>query len=201
MSENKVDFWTHYRDNFPRRYIDTGIFDGFVMALAYKEIPTRVLDIGGGVTGTESLRSLNVSAYLLDPYVKETPAWMTRCDWDTDLKFDLIVARGVLAYLSEEELKKIPEMLSPRGVFVANSFAEMPENKNRCFETLAGKSGVEKIRISPDNTILHELDFPQEQRKIQHHFHFYSSASLKALFPKADFVRYGKNSVLIVVRK
>jgi hypothetical protein len=205
--------WTSYNAWFPKRYLQRGQFDEAVdSALGAKSIKV-VLEIGGGALGCHSLRPAKArkrrKVYAIEPFVR-APAWVqANLSWAEAIHAlrgtcDLVIARGVLNYLLPSELKRIPELLAPKGLFLANTFRQAPENTiKRMDVTGNGDHAEEKIfQIAPgilehNLTVRHSLVVVYQAT---HRIYHYSLDDLaKWLGPGCSFQNYGSNSVLINV--
>ena len=140
--------WTKYLDLYPDRYIKESKIDSRIKQLLnypfMHEIET--LDIGGNIDGTDVLKG--TKCYFLDPYVNK-PNWCyEKINWNDLLnkkyKFDIIVAKNSLNYLTERELKIIPESLKTYGTFIANTFIYPKEIDREFVNSKTGIKGTEK---------------------------------------------------------
>jgi len=227
----KID-WNKYRETFPDRYLEKSKIDAEIseskwalrlskLTSDYKTI--KILDIGGGKTGTFSYEA-DFELYLLDPNIDQVPDCYELIDWkDIEGKeFDLIVARDSLNYLKPDELKKIKDHIKSRGIFIGNTFL-LPNNINREYKVdgeIKGieKSTYEKIELvnnyNEDGSIInyykpeykgvihHEL-IPNDGDKIEHDFYYYDIYQFISFFKPnvVDLRIYGENSVIIKINK
>ena len=153
--------WNKYRDYFPVRYFKQGHFDQQLVEFVKKNKVETILDIGGGAFGTEVLKQFNKQVYLLDPNIKSCPDWMVaNLDYDHNLKFDLIVARGSINYLTPDQMSKILLWLKPKGTFLANTFLNPPSKDwtERPVTNKEGDVGLERVRLN-ENKIEHQSYF------------------------------------------
>lgn len=201
--------WNLYREQFPTRYWQHGAFDEKLSVLLQqwhkeKSIQTA-LDVGGGVLGTLVLKefcaSSGTKAYLLDPFVKTLPDWMQgKIQWQDNEKFDLIVARGSINYLTPEQLQKLSQMLKLQGILVANTFLIAPSNQwsQREVQNAQGEKGLERSRLV-GNTIEHEIIF--NEYTVKHTFYYYSLQEFERFLGKLEVNNYAKNSSMIILKK
>lgn len=197
----KEQVWNNYRAQFPSRYFQSGPFDEELNKhLQGKQGQyLKVLDIGGGELGTTILNQENLEVYYLDPFVKIPPKWTKgRVDWDTNEKFDLIVARGCVNYFTPPQLEKIPLLLNKGGTFMANTFEKAPghEWQEKTVENLSGIKGIERSRLVV-NQVEHQIVFPDYQ--VNHFFYYYSIMDYFKYFKVLGYKKYGKNSLIIKV--
>ena len=98
--------WNTYEEIFPDRYLRKSYFDAYVKELIYPHNTHKsnfhCLDIGGGVNGTEVLKQDNCFVTALEPNC-ENSYWDVNIDWNSNEKFNLIVARGSINYLNISE--------------------------------------------------------------------------------------------------
>lgn len=190
--------WNNYRKFFPKRYFEKGFFDVYIEKMLEKIKGKQILDIGGGAFGTEVLNNGANDVYLLDPNIKKKPEWMKgQVDWTTNEKYDLIVARGSVNYLSPEEISRIPLMLKHKGIFIANTFQEKPstDKRERFVENASGEQGVESV-LSQGSIIFHELKFANYE--IKHNFYYYSLDEYSKMLSYIQFIPYNNNSVIMI---
>lgn len=123
MNEKSVN-WSKYYEVFPERYFGTReeLEEAYAYAEAHPELDT--LEVGGNSTCRLK--------YNLDPNM-EGETIVTYDDLST-MRFDLVVARNSINYLSERELFKVLNALGEGGRFIANGFAEAPLESIRCEE-------------------------------------------------------------------
>lgn len=116
--------WSKYYEMFPERYFGTRkeLEEAYAYAEAHPELET--LEVGGNSTCRLK--------YNLDPNM-EGETIVTYDDLST-MRFDLVVARNSINYLSEEELGRVLNALGEGGRFIANGFAEAPSESIRCEE-------------------------------------------------------------------
>lgn len=157
-----------------------------------------MLDIGGGTTGTSYIFDYSDDCWLLDPFVETVNTkFAGRIDWENEMKFDVIVARGCFYYLSESQIKKIPTMLNPNGVFVANIF-RYPTTGEREYETLDGEYGLEKWTFE-DGIVTHELHPKNKNVIYTHQFVYRSWDEICKLLDGVSRYPYKKNSCLLTL--
>jgi hypothetical protein len=198
--KNYIDkkIWNSYQELFPDRYFQKGFFDEEVSKFLNNKKYLKVLDIGGGQKGTEILNRKDLEVYYLDPYIENPPKWIkAKTDWDTNERFDLIIARGCINYLSFKELERIPLLLNKGGVFMANSFVNPPIIENsKEVKNLKGEKGVETVKLE-NSIVKHQIKFKNYQ--VDHNFFYYSLEDYFKAFKVLGYVLYGKNSVILKV--
>jgi len=194
-----INMWSNYRDTFPTRYIEEGYFDKWLSEEIEDWYINTALDIGGGTEGTQVLNQPNLKVSLLDPFVDKKPDWMyDKVDWDTTNKYDLIVCRGSVNYLTIEQLKKIKTMLNVGGEFIFNTFVNPPPVTwtERPYKTLDGVKGTERSKFNPDDdTIQHEL-ISENGDKTEHIILYYAPILFKEIFHTIQLLEYRKNSMI-----
>ena len=199
--------WNLYRQQFPVRYWEEGLFDkNLAIQLNMLSQPIKNgLDVGCGVLGTLTLKDFaiknNISVDMLDPYVDNKPDWMNdKITWDSNNKYDLIIARGSINYLTPEQMRKLESMLNKNGILMANTFLTAPSKEwsERETKNASGEIGVEKSRLV-GNVVEHRIIF--KEYDISHNFYYYSENNYKEVFKNIEFITYAKNSTLIMVKK
>lgn len=197
--------WKKYRDQFPAKYWQSGMFEMMVPHLlpSYDNAKT-LLDIGGGITGTECVKPFvskyNIHTYFLDPFV-EKPDWINEAvTWDNLPIVDVMVCRGAINYLTPEQLDLLNQHLTPNGVIFFNTFIlpPLPEWNERSVVNFAGQTGVERYRLV-GNIVEHQLEIGET--KVDHTFFWYSLADFKTHFAFVNKSDYGINSILLVMGK
>ncbi|CAL5970503.1 Conserved_hypothetical protein [Hexamita inflata] len=145
--------WKKYYIQFPERYfrVPTQIQEKLQQ---YKDKET--VEVGSN-TKCEA-------KYSLDPYVK-LPNSISYADLETK-RFDLIVMKNSIAYLTEKELKSLQNALNPNGEIIANSFMNVFELKTTENEVALCQNGV----------VNHLLKVGDEV--VKHEFYGYSEATL-----------------------
>jgi len=202
--------WDTYVETFPERYLRRGHFDDVMgQRLDKMRQVLRVLEIGGGTTGCPLFQPeppSNLRVWFLDPLVTKVPDWVVEnLGWDQavkgSLKFDLVVARGCINYLTPWEIRAIPDMLVPGGLFLANTFGQVREGSRMS----AGRKGLlqESIRWEHPNIVHHELTLP-DGCVINHSFFHYTQNQYLVFLGGPEggclFTSYGDNSLLIELR-
>lgn len=199
----KID-WTKYNELFPDRYLSESTkLDEELKKIIFKRIDTLIsLDIGGNINGTELLKF--TKAYFLDPFVIKPHWYIEQLDWDDiwsqKYKFDLIVCKNSINYLSDTNIGFLPELLTKDGIFIANSFF-LPNEINREFKNSnSGKNGIERTEFR-DGIIHHYLEF--DGQTIEHTFNYYSIEQYIDMFEgfNPNFQITGKNSMIIKIQK
>lgn len=202
--------WNLYRKQFPTRYWKQGLFDNkLIEKLNYwksknKKINTG-LDVGCGTLGTLVFRDFsienNIKVDMLDPYVDKKPDWMrNKIDWDSNDKYDIIIARGSINYLNEVQIKKLKLMLSDGGLLIANTFLSPPTKdwSERPATNEIGEIGLERSRLV-GNIVEHQIIF--DNYKVNHTFFYYTKEKYEELFGEIFFSSYTKNSNLLIFSK
>jgi len=196
--------WNNYKNIFPTRYLELGYFDEYIKKFVLDKKPKKILDIGGGVDGTTALKDSGALVYLLDPFVTNKPDWIyEKIDWNNNEKFDVIVARGSINYLTEAELIKIKDFVNPGGYFIANTFLNPPDENwsERPYVNVSGQNGIERSRyITEKKTIEHELILPT-RKTVNHLFFYYSPSDYLKIFPNINTTEYKKNSAILCFKK
>lgn len=201
--------WNKYNDIYPDRYLKASEFDvkkhQFIDILSFlnKRNPLIILDIGGGKNGSidyEQRKGNHV--YLLDPYVTGIPEdYSGVIDWNTKfLSFDIIICRGAFNYLSEQEIKRIPNLLKTTGLFVFNTFSK-PTQITRSYEKDGIVSGFEETRfIKDENILVHKL-IPNSGSIIEHDIIYYSPEKIQELFKRNIITKESrKNSDYYIIQ-
>lgn len=172
MKEPRKLDWNEYTSWYSDRYIKPSESDSIIYDKLPKHIDTAI-DVGGGVRGTYYLKA--DKHLLLDPYVKSS---LQTIDWD-DVNpncADVIIARGSINYLTEQEIKKLIKALRGGGVFAFNTFATPKTGRRRYFNSYSG-SGVEYYKFVEDigeyGSIEHTLEPDMTNWKIVHTFYYY----------------------------
>lgn len=187
--------WDSYRSVFPTRYVRQGPFD-WVVKMASKGARVAI-DVGGG-NGTRALRHVP-DVWLLDPFVTLHEPWIKhRVSWIDGVAgiADIVVMRGSICYLTDQEIELAKQMLIPGGTLLFNYMYERPILGHRPFQSMIG-TGIERVKVEGD-TISHSLEYSISGRKkhIKHSFVYRDQVTLDRLFPGSNTVRYGKNSAL-----
>lgn len=205
----RVD-WNTYADTFPTRYLEHGYFDAFAKGVLQAAQPKRILDVGGGPSGTLFVREYlsetpSASAVLLDPFVMmETPSYN---DHLTTLEhcattFDAVVLRGSLNYLTIPEIDEVYAHMNQGGVLIANTFWRPPSTQwsSRSYTTRNGDRGVERARYNNElGMVEHELR-PDTGPMIEHRFYYHDPAELQARL-SGEVMTYGENSAVLLALK
>jgi hypothetical protein len=188
--------WDNYRQDFPLRYILPNDFDIQLEMHVEADWPQTALDVGGGTFGTQALKKVP-QVWLLDPFVTKCANWQAGSkDWCSTDKYDLVVARGSINYLSITELMRLKTFLNNGGSLWFNTFLNPPSTDwtSREFESETG-FGIEKSRLR-GNIVQHELVFPNG-KIIRHEFYYRNREFFEKLFPGVIIGKYGKNSFLL----
>jgi len=181
----KVD-WGEYRRLFPDQYFRHSEFDSIVKTCLLEEAVAgkvvRVLDVGGGVLGTQALQGVHTQVWSLDPNVEYAPMGATKVEW-RDLgtrEYDFVVARGSFNYLTELEIRALRVSLVLGGTLLFNTFV-LPKEITRPFSNIAKSIyGVERTVVNRElGLIEHELETPDAIYR--HTFNFHSLEHLVEL--------------------
>jgi len=120
--------WTTYNQIFPDRYLEPSYFDEYIEEIVKEKRSFSCLDIGCGIDGTKVLDRRNCMVTSLEPNCKSP--WGINIDWNSYEKFNLIIARGSLNYLTPHEIGKIRELMGfHNSTFVANTFLNPPDSR------------------------------------------------------------------------
>lgn len=174
-SYKEVD-WNNYYKDFPSKYFGYPI-EMDIELEKYKD--KKTLEIGGNIKAK--------TKYVLDPNVSNKNSKNIKYDDLKTMKFDLILAKNSIAYLSEKEIDCIINSLSPNGKFLANVFLKAPNLKVTENEISYLENGnIEHFLFKEDNII-------------KHNFHAYP----KEFYEKKGFIikQYGSNSGLLIYNK
>lgn len=126
--------WGRYYDMFPGKYFGTREIMDKLLTMAENHPELMSMEVGGNTTCR--------CRYNLDPNMKGSNA--ISYDDLEDMKFDIIVARNSINYLSADELNRVMASLKDNGVFMANSFAMAPDIavRNESHEVAVKGSGL-----------------------------------------------------------
>jgi len=186
--------WNEYRKNFPDRYWKESFFDKLLLDFLSRENIKEVLDFGGGKYGTEILNNPVFSVYFQDPFV-------TKPDWqkspEPNQKFDAIVARGCINYLTLEEISSLKNRLKPNGYLIFNSFEKEPQAYEKTFIDGKGEICLEKAYCK-DGVVHHIIE--KHEERISHTFFYYTPDQYHKALGSFKLERYGKNSIVIIVQ-
>ena len=164
-----MNIWKDYEKIFPESYINFGFFDGliagYLMEPEFFNKKVKILSVGGG-NSDSNFKSIDV--WLVDPYVDKPKGVIDILSWDSirkldNLKFDFIILRGSLNYLSEDKLKLLKSRLVYGGRILANTFGEPKEITEREYKTVYGCPGKEKAEYNKETKkITHTLNINGE---------------------------------------
>jgi len=206
--------WVKYSDLYPDRYIKKSKIDEETQNIVLKLINNsfnkkyngvsglKTLDIGGNVNGTESLKG--TKCFFLDPFIKKPNWYYKQVDWvdlvDLKYKFNIIVAKNSLNYLTESELKIIPKVLKKGGTFIANTFIHPREIDREFTNSKTGVKGREKT-IFKKGKIYHYLHVGDNV--IEHSFFHYDIHKLIEIFEgeNLSFEITTPSSMIIKIKK
>lgn len=186
--------WNEYRKNFPERYWKESFFDKFVFDFLMKGKAKEILDFGGGKFGTEILNKPEFSVYFNDPFVSK-PEWQKNPE--PNQKFDAIIARGCINYLTLEEISALKNRLKPSGYLIFNSFEKEPNSYEKTFIDAKGEVCLEKAYCK-DGVIHHVIE--KHEERIAHTFFYYTQEQYKKALGDFQLERYSKNSIIILVQ-
>lgn len=206
LNNSSVD-WNTYRRDFPCRYWEQGVIDDFIVKERENYRQTSldkklcILDVGGGVYGTQVLHHTLDTVYALDPYITQVPCWVKE-HWSwVNLKksmilFDIIVLRGSLNYLTKEQLFILKSQLKTNGFLFANTFVKPPSS---VWSTpRKTEQGWESVFLDENSCIHHKLVNEKSKEVIEHMFYFYDQDILHSIFtPHLRVELYKQNSVLL----
>lgn len=188
--------WSSYEEKFPERYWLPSQFD-LILESWMRKCATQemsLLDVGCGIHGTKSIaRWKGVNWFALDPFVP-TPEGYQEASWPLGgAKFDVIVLRGSINYLTKEQLLELKSALKEGGSLLANTFLTKPDEewRERPYIDGRGISGIERSRCV-SGVVQHQLVL--EKEIIDHTFFYYDKAQIETWFEGVDFLNYGKSS-------
>ena len=191
--------WNMYSDVFPLRYIAESKFDERLEEFLLNKSNLNILEIGGGTESCGPLKRncRSHDVWLLDPYVDlNKELYRGKVNWNTYKRFDLIVARNCINYLSINDIETIPYLLKFGGRFLANTFKFLHDGfKSEREETnRLGEKVLETVSVR-DGVVFHTLYRPDHD-PIHHCFFCYNIHQYRDVCDCA-FKYYGKNSVII----
>lgn len=218
MNKTIANDWNFYRTKFPTRYWQRSEFDEVIEQKISSLIDESgkkellILDVGGGIHGTEAIfntydyaakKGVLIKTDFLDPFIEEKPIWSNeRVTWTEKFqdKYDMVICRGSINYLSEENISTLIGALKSSGVFLSNTFLKEPSPNWSQREVInwSGSLGVERARLK-GNIVEHEIVF--KDYRIVHQFNFYSKEDFMKMIPGVNFVHYSKKSSYIFYRK
>jgi len=148
--------WNTYYEDFPSRYFSS---------------PKEIEEI----LNTENLRNIeslevggntNVATkYSLDPFVEsKTAINITYADLEHK-KFDVIICKNAINYLTKDEIEKLKNALGDNGIFIANTFNHISKNSTRDNEVVHfdGDKINHYLIMKNDDIILHQFYFYDEK--------------------------------------
>lgn len=212
MKFNNVD-WKKYREQFPEKYWKPDFFEICVPNIINNYFLNsisnlKILDLAGGVNGTECLKNINnkdnFKIYYLDKFIEEKPIWSDYfINWNEieQFNFDAIVCRGAINYLIEDEFEKLSNCLNSKGIIIFNTFLVPPKREWQERE-LINSNNIrmnEKVRLCEKNTIEHELIF--QNSCIKHLFYYYEESFFVKYFKLIEKINYKSNSAIFVMSK
>ena len=166
-----------------------------------------ILDIGAN-KGTEILKETksykHAKLYFLDPFIKKPKWYHQQIDWkelfETKQKFDIIIAKNSLSYLTEKEISLIPELLKEGGIFIANTFIHPKEIDKEFINSKTGIKGREKT-VFKKGKIYHYLHI--DNNVIEHSFYYYDVYKLIEIFEnkKIIFEITSPSSMIVKMKK
>ena len=205
--------WSKYRDTFPDKYMKVSEFDHIVWNLhgqmVRQNLPnsTHVLEIGSG-TDSFNMKFFthpdgSSKYYALDPYCgKGYPS-------PEDMKFDLVLCRGTLGYLTETQIQKMVKYAGNKGIVILNTLFIMPAEKIASRYKSKQGGGIEYAEPNYDwiyPGLIHVLipdddNLPAIRHKILY-YSFYSIVKLARIAnPKVKIASYlyKNNSIAIAI--
>ncbi len=199
----KENDWNQYRNYFPERYWKYGSFDIYLEQNLPNLSGKNVLDIGGGIQATQILQKFDLIIDLLDPFINQKPDFINRqVNYNTlPVSFyHLMIARGSINYLTENEFNQLEASLHSTGIIIFNTFLKEPHSewKEKSFKNLLGEKGIERSRLH-QGMIEHELVF--DNFSIKHKFYYRSIDFFKKYFNIQEIKNYGHNSSIIMAKK
>lgn len=192
--------WNQYSE-FPIRYHFQNAVDIVIEKLLHKE--DTLLDVGGGIGQDWVKKSKN--AYLLDPYVELSDKYIGKDTYESDIKYDFIVARGSINYLTEAQIKRLIRKLNICGAIILNTFGTPPPEASSFSEVpYRQQSNVQREIVQEKyyydasaKKIRHELKNLTTGKITHHSFHYYSLDQLKNWLDIDCIIPYRKNSFLL----
>jgi hypothetical protein len=202
--------WNTYKEVYPDRYLKPSAFDAkkhqFIEILSFlnKRRSLVILDIGGGKNGSIDLDQRKENhCYLLDPYVVGLPEdYSGVIDWNVNfIKFDVIICRGSFNYLSEQQIKLMPELLKSDGLLIFNTFSK-PTTMMRSYTKNGVFAGWEETRyIRSENIIRHKLIPDDGMSIIEHDMIYYPPDKIEGLFKNRIITKESqKNSDYYIIQ-
>lgn len=194
--------WNKYKELYPDRYLKPSAFDAkkhqFIDILSFlnKRNPLVILDIGGGKMGSVDLDQRDGNhVYLLDPYVIGVPEkYSGTTDWSSKLiKYDIIICRGAFNYLSEEQIKKITDLLKPNGLFLFNTFSK-PNKIMRSYNINGIHAGFEETRYIKSENIIKHMLIPNNGSIIEHDIIYYPPEKIQELFKNSIITKESREN-------
>jgi len=205
--------WKKYREIFPDRYLKENLLDARVKDLLEKHPrKRRCLDVGGGLLGTTALNHPDNKVWGLDTHV-HPPDWQKPISWEEvhknlgEYHFDLIVARGSIAYLAKSQIRLLADVLCFHGILIFNTFLQPTEFTREFTNSTSETKGTETTKFLADKgKIQHTLTLPNpkgEPKQIQHEFHFHPEGTLRSLLKHGtlEVTRHKTNSALFEFHK
>lgn len=164
--------WNLYGSLFPERYIARNEFDDFLSETLSKVSDKKVLEVGAG-TNSYLLEEFfkKHKFYLLDPYVKKNKLYIDKIDYSNEMKFDYIIFRGSINYLSKLELSLIKKFMHSGTSILFNTFKEPPKGKIKRNFVAQDVSGYEQSSFTND-LIKHRLVY--SDKNLVHYFYYYT---------------------------
>jgi hypothetical protein len=196
-SKNSELNWNSYQMEFPDRYIKPSRLDDILKNMDFSMLK-NALDIGGGITGTLALKG-KINTDILDPFVSK-PDWINNTViFETNSKYDLIVARGSFNYLTTQNIKKINSLINDNGIFIFNTFKNKPIANTKQINSQIG-IGTETVTMDT-GLVNHTLEY--KNKIINHFFYYHSLDDIKKLLHTFDICaeEYGTNSIILTCRK
>jgi hypothetical protein len=225
--------WNNYSNDFPTRYLKESRLDTelhkIVSDLMLKNEYINILDVGGGPQFTMALRRFigyrdDVVLSLLDPYVKMNVICENdqciQTTWDivkkivegnrnSEPKFDLIVLRSSLNYLTLDEINILSSCVRSDGLLIANSFANALEVKRKIV-TGDGRLGYEEcIPVQHgDMTLMQHILMIENHNApietvVKHNFYYHNPMDVVCALGSdgVSIEFYNNNSVLYKYKK
>lgn len=175
--------WKRYYELFPSKYFSKLNEDILNLINKYcgKDTDFETLEIGGNTSTT--------CKYNLDPNIPDLPNNLTYEQLKGMRgKFDFIVCRNSISYLTIKEIEIAMEVLKPGGVMVANTFMSPPREYKITENELAFRHGDE---------IIHYLIV--DDQIYEHRFFARKAIEYQAMGFNAQL--YGPTSVLLTYTK
>jgi hypothetical protein len=209
--------WSKYRETFPEKYMKVSDFDHIVWNLHKQMVDhtlsesVHVLEVGGGTDDFYMNFFTHPDGsskyWCIDPYCGKG------CDWDSvceNIKFDLVLCRGTVGYLTGEQIKKMVKYAGDKGIIVMNNFFMLPMESVSSRYKSKQSEGIEHAYACfdfPSYPCVEHMLIPDDDNipVIKHRMIFYSFQSIVKLAREANpnvkiaSYLYKNNSIAIAI--